>query len=661
MYHAQRFAGVLIAAVFFCAIAPTLSQLQFGDPIENLNVATAMEIRRGGPRLFPTLQGEPRLAKPPLTAWVTAVFLRRSTLAGLDSANPSNRAHALAELEHEARLPALLAMCLMLAVVYELGRAVWAFDADTGHAAGWVSAVVCGSMLIFLRQCRLATTDAQLTLWVATANLCLARAVLHGRFWTGFLGAGAALGLALMTKGPIALVQSVLPFAAFVLWRWTQSAPPAARAPATSSGRRSRAFSLPRYFGGGQGMGPRQSRCSTGPPPCPPPGYGGRETDGSDRYSRADPNPQAAAAGVAIPIFFGVLIMLIVGLAWYACAAVHFRVARSLWFAEATRVGADGPSSGAPWFRYVASGYLFSPWLIWLAAGVAIALPGTTREWSDLQMARIIQPARLALLLLAVPLFLMSFSRDRYERYMTPMAPAAALLAAGPLSAYVRRRASGHGIQSPKGAGSWQPALRRCMTAHAVLTGAGVAGFVIAGASGVFPALRTVRGAPWFTPATAATLCATGVGVLCISAGAARRWRGWAVVATAALPLAGQAIYYNRSGESPATRSTLRPVAEAILARFPDAQLYAWRPGGQNIISVPANDLSIHLNRTVALVADPSRIAESKRPQIYVIYRTRGPKYAELLPPPGWQVLAKPPAGGNEDRYVLVRPGGQQP
>jgi hypothetical protein len=636
----RRFTGVLIAAAFFCAIAPTLGQLQFGDPIENLNVATAMEIRRGGPWLFPTLQGEPRLAKPPLTAWVTAACLRRATLAAIDHPDPSVRRLALEDLAFEARLPALLAMCLMLVVVYEMGRTVWeAEDGEQwGHTAGWVSAIVCGSTLLFLRQCRLATIDAQLALWVSLANLFLAKAVLQDRRWAGPLGTGAALGLAIMTKGPIALVQTAVPFGAFVLWR-----------------------------------------------------------------RLAIPSRVSRARQFLLPMALGVLTMLVVGLAWYVCAAIHFSGARSLWMAEATRIGVDGPPSGAPSYRYIASCYLFSPWLIWLAAGIALAVHRRMPGWNAVEASRLVWPMRLSLLLLALPLFLISFSRDRYERYMTPMIPAAAVLPACVLTMYLRGanplanastadgcsslphepsahprsmkdvkykharachpersegslpRATEEILRCAQDDGLKPSVFHRCMSAHLILTGAGVVGFVIAGASGLVPSLRTISGSAWFTPLTAALLCTACIALVSASAIANRRWRGWPVLATAALALAGQAIYYNRLGNSASSRSTLRPVADLILDNYPDADLYAYRPGGQNIISVPANDLSIHLNRTVGLVTDMSRLPASNRPQVFAIYRTRGPKYAEMKPPKGWKLVAKPTAGGNEDRYVFVR------
>ena len=103
-------------------VAPTLDWLQFHDPIENLNVATALEIRRGGPWLVPTLQGVPRLAKPPLTAWITTAAIRPGTVAALDSTDAVVRAAAYDRLTWEVRWPALLAACLTLAATFELGR-----------------------------------------------------------------------------------------------------------------------------------------------------------------------------------------------------------------------------------------------------------------------------------------------------------------------------------------------------------------------------------------------------------------------------------------------------------------------------------------------------------------------------------------------------------
>jgi 4-amino-4-deoxy-L-arabinose transferase-like glycosyltransferase len=58
-----------------------------------------------------------------------------------------------------------------------------------------------------------------LALWVTVANACFAAAALRSRRWSGCVGGGAALGLALMSKGPVALVLTLFPFTAFLVAR----------------------------------------------------------------------------------------------------------------------------------------------------------------------------------------------------------------------------------------------------------------------------------------------------------------------------------------------------------------------------------------------------------------------------------------------------------
>src|SRR5688572_18469104 len=69
-------AALLIAATFFIAGAPTLSWLEFASGMENLNASTVLEIHRNGRWLVPTLEGEPRTAKPPFPTWISAITVR---------------------------------------------------------------------------------------------------------------------------------------------------------------------------------------------------------------------------------------------------------------------------------------------------------------------------------------------------------------------------------------------------------------------------------------------------------------------------------------------------------------------------------------------------------------------------------------------------------
>src|SRR5687767_10938072 len=89
-------AGVVVAC--FALIAPTLTWLEFSSGSENLNVATAMEILREDRWLLPTLDGEPRVAKPPLTAWITAAAIDAQTFQAMSSRDADIRARAEREL-----------------------------------------------------------------------------------------------------------------------------------------------------------------------------------------------------------------------------------------------------------------------------------------------------------------------------------------------------------------------------------------------------------------------------------------------------------------------------------------------------------------------------------------------------------------------------------
>src|SRR5688572_1623652 len=71
-------AGVVL--LIFISVAPTLTWLEFSNGSENLVVQTVLEIRRSGVWLVPTLQGEPRVQKPPLAAWISAAAVSDRTV-----------------------------------------------------------------------------------------------------------------------------------------------------------------------------------------------------------------------------------------------------------------------------------------------------------------------------------------------------------------------------------------------------------------------------------------------------------------------------------------------------------------------------------------------------------------------------------------------------
>lgn len=200
--------SVIVAGVFFASLAPTLRWPELTGGNENIVIQTALEIRRGGPWLIPNMLGEPRVKKPPLVAWITALTLRQSTLDRME--DPQTREQAYRELAWQVRWTGLVAGCVTILATFFLGKAL--FDARTG----WVAAIVVGSTILFQKYMRQSTSDVHLAMWVTIANVFLAMALIHGRLWVGWTGAGVAVAMAFLCKGPVALLETFLPAIGFV-------------------------------------------------------------------------------------------------------------------------------------------------------------------------------------------------------------------------------------------------------------------------------------------------------------------------------------------------------------------------------------------------------------------------------------------------------------
>ena len=183
--------------------------MEFTSASENVVIQAALEIRHGGPWWVPTVHGKPRITKPPLAAWISAAAMSDSTVAELSSSDPLIRQNAYQRLAFEVRAPAALSSALMLLGVYALGTLL------LGPGVGLVAAIMAGTSLLLFRYGRTATTDVQIALWTTWANVCLAGALLRGRRWL-LIPAGLFLGLGIMSKGPVCLVQSVLPAAIYL-------------------------------------------------------------------------------------------------------------------------------------------------------------------------------------------------------------------------------------------------------------------------------------------------------------------------------------------------------------------------------------------------------------------------------------------------------------
>jgi 4-amino-4-deoxy-L-arabinose transferase-like glycosyltransferase len=178
---------VLCCVLFFVRLGvPGLT-----DPDEGRYAEIAREMLVTGDYLTPHLNLLPYLEKPPLVYWLTAVSLK---LGG--------------HTEWAARaIPALSAIGGVLAV-YWFAATLW--GRRTGFWAGLITATSSGFFLL----ARLLTLDMTLTCFLTWA-IALTYVAVRNRerryLWWAYL----AMGLAVLTKGPVGLA---LPALIFLLW-----------------------------------------------------------------------------------------------------------------------------------------------------------------------------------------------------------------------------------------------------------------------------------------------------------------------------------------------------------------------------------------------------------------------------------------------------------
>jgi 4-amino-4-deoxy-L-arabinose transferase-like glycosyltransferase len=640
-------AGWAVALCTFAAVAPMLPRFEFSNGIEELYAATVMEMNRGGPWVIPTLYGRPRIAKPPLPAWAGGLAVSAGTMAGIASPDPAVRAAAFARLAWEVRWPALLAGCLMVVATFDLGRSVG------GRRAGLAAAVVAATSFLFLRYARLATADVYLGLFVAAANAMAARSLLRQQRWLGIVGTGAALGLGFMCKGPVCLVQTALPLAAWAgMVAWSRRARPArhlrsrdregagrSNGPVLAEGTTvDDRVAAPAIATAGPAGRPLVAARSTAPLP-----------DGRGSLS-ASPERRL---GYLLPSLLAAVVFLAIALPWPLTVLRSLNGAWNLWRREVTREGATDHEYGPVW-SYLSLLPNLLPYLPVFVLGVGL----TIRRWlpaaravaaasGDGSRAAFLRPAAvgaaaravaahrgylLALLLLLVPLVVMSLVRDKNERYLLPVLPAAAVLCGRGLLAVlagVRRR------------------RRVAVAAFDAQIGLVAALLVLLPTVGLTTvAVARVDGHPWFGRPLGLAALAAGVATTVALFWLVRRGRLAAAVGLAAAGmLAANALLLWGYKDDPSGRAEMRPIADDILARHPDPVVVYCDPQKP----LPP-DLPIYLNRVVRNVKPAAAAAATTQPAVgwpdgrvpdVVVMLQR-----EAAPPPklpGWRSFAREP------------------
>ncbi|WP_139921941.1 glycosyltransferase family 39 protein [Hymenobacter sp. DG01] len=188
---------------FLYAGAPEVSLM------EARNFVAAREMVAGGSWLIPTMNGELRLAKPPLPTWAVAAWQQ---LIG-----PTEELGLL-------RVPAGLAGTLLVLFFWGLAREL------TRHAPGedlrpgrtaWLGALVLASSLLVVTTAREGQWDIFATSMMVGSLWLLVRGWQRPQHsWLPLFGAGVLAGLSILSKGPVAVYAVLLPFVgAYLLTR----------------------------------------------------------------------------------------------------------------------------------------------------------------------------------------------------------------------------------------------------------------------------------------------------------------------------------------------------------------------------------------------------------------------------------------------------------
>ncbi|HEY0873490.1 MAG TPA: glycosyltransferase family 39 protein [Vicinamibacterales bacterium] len=171
------------------------------DANEAFYVETPREMIERGDYVFPTFNYEPRVNKPVLSYWIVAGFYK---LFGVSVA--------------VQRIPIAIGGVLIVLIAFFLGRLAFAGDRDSATMAGLWAAMglaVSARLLMFSRRIFI---DIYITLFMAATLLFFALAERYPERRRLFLALMyVAVGLGVLTKGPVAIALPGLVFLIYLL------------------------------------------------------------------------------------------------------------------------------------------------------------------------------------------------------------------------------------------------------------------------------------------------------------------------------------------------------------------------------------------------------------------------------------------------------------
>lgn len=167
------------------------NQIIPADLMESRNLATAQEMIHTDNYLMPTMNGEPRLEKPPLPTWIAA---------GVELLFPEN----LVVQRYMAAISATIMVFFLYFLVSRLTK---------NRNIGLLSSLVLASCFNIILMGRTATWDIYCHSFMLGAIYFLVLGLEEkGKQWGHFFITGLFLGLSFLSKGPVSFYALLLPF-----------------------------------------------------------------------------------------------------------------------------------------------------------------------------------------------------------------------------------------------------------------------------------------------------------------------------------------------------------------------------------------------------------------------------------------------------------------
>ncbi|MDQ4139925.1 MAG: glycosyltransferase family 39 protein, partial [Bacteroidota bacterium] len=187
--------SVQVVLLFIILYVTFFQNLQAVEPslMEARNFITVREMTQNGNWLIPTLNGQPRLAKPPLPTWLTAI----SVLISGDLYN-------LVAL----RFPAAIIAALTVYFLYLLTRQL-----TKDRLLPLLAGIVLATSFSFFNIGRQGTWDIYCHAFMVGSIWLLVKGITTDtKAYNYFVGSGILLGCSFLSKGPVSFYALLLPF-----------------------------------------------------------------------------------------------------------------------------------------------------------------------------------------------------------------------------------------------------------------------------------------------------------------------------------------------------------------------------------------------------------------------------------------------------------------